>query len=178
MLRSDLRNLKKISFVGSPAVGKTTMLKLLSNITIDRMYLPTHGLDLKTVKLDDYILRVWDFGGQGQYLRSYSGDHLLGSDVLFIVTDSSPRNVLNSRELINYSTHFVDEDCPIVAIANKQDLRKSDGRMDPKRVEDILQVKTYGLTAIDPNQREKLIDIIRKELNQVVVRRRIKEIEI
>jgi len=177
MLRSELDRLVKISLIGQPAVGKTTMLKLLSQNVIDRIYLPTHGLDLKTVKFDNYILKVWDFGGQGAYFKC-SRDHLLGSDLLFVVTDSSPRNVLNSRELINYATHFIGKDCPIVAIANKQDLVKKDGRMSPDRVEDLLQVKTIGLTAIDPKERIRLVEIIRKELNHIAIRRRLKEIEL
>jgi small GTP-binding protein len=177
MLRSELDRLVKISLIGQPAVGKTTMLKLLSQNVIDRIYLPTHGLDLKTVKFDNFILKVWDFGGQGAYFKC-SRDHLLGSDLLFVVTDSSPRNVLNSRELINYATHFIGKDCPIVAIANKQDLVKKDGRMSPDRVEDLLQVKTIGLTAIDPKERIRLVEIIRKELNHIAIRRRLKEIEL
>ena len=154
------------------------MLRLLSKDTISKFYFPTHGFDLKTIKLDDYNIKVWDMGGQGQYLKAYSRDYLIGSDILFVVTDSTPRNVLNSRELINYATHFIDKDCPIVAIANKQDLKKNNGRMTPERVEDILHVKTYGLTAINPTERIKLTDIIRKELNQIIIRRRLKKDEL
>lgn len=175
MLSSELHNLFKVSLIGSPAVGKTTILKLLSKNTIDRLYLPTHGFDLKTIKLDSFTIKVWDFGGQNSYLRSYSSDHLLGSDLLFVVTDSSPRNVLKSRELINYATHFIDNDCPIIALANKQDLIKNDGRLGPEKVEDVLQVKTYGLVAINPSERSKLLNIIKKELDKISINRRMRE---
>ena len=178
MLSSEISKLMKVTFIGSPAVGKTTMLRLLSKDMIDKFYFPTHGFDLKTIKLDDYHIRIWDFGGQHSYFKTYSRDYLLGSDVIFAVTDSTPRNVLNTRELINYATHFVDKDCPVVAIANKQDLKKNDGRMTPKRVEDVLHVKTYGLTAINPNERITLMEIIRKELNQIVTRRSLKKDEL
>ncbi len=164
--------------MGAPAVGKTTMLRLLSKDVIEKMYFPTHGFDLKTIKLDGYHVKLWDFGGQQSYLKTYSRDYLLGSDVIFVVTDSTPRNVLNSRELINYAAHFVDQDCPIIAIANKQDLTKNNGRMTPERVEQILHVKTYGLTAINPTERSKLMEIIRKELNKIVIRKRSKKDEI
>ena len=175
MLSSEISKLVKLSFIGSPAVGKTTMLKLLSEQTIDRIYIPTHGLDLKTVKLEDYYLRVWDLAGQNSYLRTYSKDYLLGSDLIFIVTDSTPRNVLNSRELINYACHFVGKECPIIAIANKQDLVEAEGRMDVKRVEDILHCKTYGLTAINPSERINLLSIIKKELDKIAKRRSVKD---
>ncbi|MFX0046639.1 MAG: ADP-ribosylation factor-like protein [Candidatus Hermodarchaeota archaeon] len=178
MLSSEISKLMKVTFIGSPAVGKTTMLRLLSKDIIEKFYFPTHGFDLKTIKLDDYHVRIWDFGGQKSYLKTYSRDYLLGSDVIFVVTDSTPRNVLNSRELINYAAHFIDQDCPIIAIANKQDLKKNDGRMTPKRVEDVLHVKTYGLTAIDPTERFKLMEIIRKELNKIIIRRRSKKDEL
>ena len=49
--------------------------------------------------------------------------------------------------------------------------------MEVKRVQNVLHVKTYGLTAIDPSEREKLINIIKNELNKVAKRRGLKEIE-
>ncbi len=171
MLSTELNKLVKISFIGHPAVGKTSMLKLLSKNTIDRIYLPTHGFDLKTVKIESFTLKIWDLAGQSSYLKAYSKDHLLGSDIVIVVTDSTPRNVLRSRELINYATHFVEKECPIIAIANKQDLQRTDGRMDPERVREILKVQTYGLTAINPAERINLINIIRKELEQVAIKR-------
>ena len=174
MLSSEIDKLVKITLIGYPATGKTTLAKLLSENEINQLYFPTHGLDLKTVKFDDYILRVWDLGGQSTYLKTYSKDYLLGSDIIFVVTDSTPRNVLGSRDLINYACHFVGKECPIIAIANKQDLVKNDGRMDHKRVEDILHIKTYGLSAINPSERMKLMYIIKKELNKIVIRRRLK----
>lgn len=178
MINSDLDDLVKIAIIGHPAVGKTTVLKLLSQKIIDKMYLPTQGFDLKTVKFGKYNLKVWDFGGQKAYIKMYLNSYLKGSDLVFVVTDSTPINILTSRELIDYAMQFVDEDCPIIAIANKQDLCEHDGRMSAERVEGVLHVKTYGLTAISPSERVKLINIIEKELNQVLVRRRLKEIEI
>ncbi|MHA1291266.1 MAG: ADP-ribosylation factor-like protein [Promethearchaeota archaeon] len=168
-------NLVKISIIGHPAVGKTTMLKLLAENTINRIYFPTQGFDLKTVKFGKFNLRVWDFGGQKSYLKAYLKDYLLGSDIVFVVTDSTPRNVLTSKELIDITNKIIDDDCPIIAIANKQDLCKTDGRMDHKRVESILRVKTIGLIAIRKSDRKKLLNLIESELNQVLIRRRMKE---
>jgi len=178
-MNSNIENLVKISIVGHPAVGKTTILKLLSQNSLNNQkYLPTQGFDLKTVKLGNFKLNVWDFGGQKAYLKTYLADYLLGSDIIFIVTDSTPRNVLTSKELIAHSNKIIGNECPIIAIANKQDLVKTDGRLSADRVENVLQVKTHGLTAIKSSERSKMMDIIKGELNQVVIRRTLAESEI
>ncbi|MBD3341325.1 MAG: GTP-binding protein [Candidatus Lokiarchaeota archaeon] len=174
---SKINNLAKVSLIGAPAVGKTTMLKLLSQTKIDKIYLPTQGFDLKTVSCNNMDLKVWDFGGQRAYLN-YLEEYLLGSDLVFIVTDSTPKNVLKSKQLVDMAKKIVEEDCPIIAIANKQDLCKDDGRMDQKRVQDVLHTKTYGLTAINSSERDKLMRIIEKELNHAIVRKEMKTIEI
>lgn len=176
MKNSSINDNLKISFIGHPAVGKTTILKLLSQKTIDRKYLPTQGFDLKTVKFDKFHLKLWDFGGQKAYLKMYLKDYLRGSDLVFVVTDSTPRNVLTSREMVDHASQLVeDDDCPIIAIANKQDLVDKDGRMSAERVENVLRVKTLGLTAIKRSERKKLMNRIKKELNHVLIRRRLKE---
>jgi len=177
MINSEINDLVKISIIGHPAVGKTTILKLLSENTIDKLYFPTQGFDLKTVNLENYNLRVWDFGGQTAYLN-YLEEYLKGSDLIVVVSDSTPRNVLNTRKLIETADNIVGEECPIIAIANKQDLCKNDGRMERDMVENLLRVKTFGLSAIKPEERIKLTNIIKNELNHVLIRKRLKENEI
>ncbi len=174
MKNSNIDELVKISLIGQPAVGKTTILKLLSQKTIEKMYIPTQGFDLNTVKFGKFKLRVWDFGGQTAY-QTYLKDYLRGSDIVFIVTDSSPRNVLTSKQLIDCANETVDEDCPIIAIANKQDLCEKDGRMNSERVENVLKTRTIGLTAIKRSERKNLMNFIKNELNQVLIRRRSNE---
>ncbi|MHA1149960.1 MAG: ADP-ribosylation factor-like protein [Promethearchaeota archaeon] len=175
MSNSNPNELVKISFIGAPAVGKTTILKLLSEKTIDKTYIPTMGLDQKTVKFGKFNLKVWDFGGQKAYIKMYLPNYLMGSDIVFVVTDSTARNVLTSRELIDFSRDIIGEDCPIIAIANKQDLLEADGRMDPERVSNVLCVDTVGLTAIKRSERKRFLNYIKKELNKVLIRKRLEE---
>jgi len=61
----------KISFVGSPAVGKTTLMKLLTQRQIEKKYNPTQGFDLGTMEFEGIKLKIWDFGGQKAYLKHY-----------------------------------------------------------------------------------------------------------
>ncbi|MGV9173779.1 MAG: ADP-ribosylation factor-like protein, partial [Promethearchaeia archaeon] len=119
MESSQINDLAKISLIGQPGVGKTTMMKLIAEKEINKVYLPTQGFDLKTVKFGNYNLKVWDFGGQKNYLKRYMKEYLIGTDLVFVVTDSSPRNVLTSRELIDFTNNIVGSECKIVAVANK-----------------------------------------------------------
>ena len=171
MSNSNLNDLVKISFVGSPAVGKTTILKLLSDKTIDRTYIPTMGLDQKTVKFGKFALKIWDFGGQKAFIKMYLPQYLKGSDLVFIVTDSSPRNVLTSKELIDMSKEIVGDECPIYGIANKQDLCQKEGRMDAETVGNVLKIDTVGLTAIKRSERKRFLNYIKDELKKVLKRR-------
>ena len=171
MIGSNINNLVKVSLIGHPAVGKTTILKLLSDRVINKIYLPTQGFDLKTVEFDGIRMKIWDFGGQKAYLNLYLKDYLLGSDMVLIVTDSSSKNVFTSRALIDIADEIVGSECPIIAIANKQDLVKKNGHLTVNKVEHVLDVKTYGLVAIDPSERTKLINILKSELKKVVMRR-------
>jgi len=126
MLRSTLIDETiKVSIIGFPAVGKTTMTKMLAQKETTKRYVPTAGFDLKTVEFGPYRLKIWDFGGQKNYMNKYLEDFIIGSDLIFIVTDSTPKNVLNSRELIDHAREIVEDDCPIIAIANKQDLEEA-----------------------------------------------------
>ncbi|MBY8981856.1 MAG: GTP-binding protein [Candidatus Lokiarchaeota archaeon] len=163
----------KVSIIGYPAVGKTTIVKMLSQKEITKKYIPTAGFDLKTVKFGTYKLKVWDFGGQTHYIKTYLKDFILGSDLIFVVTDSTPKNVLNSRHLVYEAKDIMLNDCPIIAIANKQDLCKKDGRMDFRRVEYLLHTKTIGLTATNSEERRNLMQTIENELNQVLKRKRL-----
>ena len=49
----------------------------------------------------------------------------------------------------------------VVALANKQDIQ---GHFTANRVENVLQVPTYAITAIEPREREKLYYILVQEL--------------
>jgi small GTP-binding protein len=153
----------KISIIGVPAVGKTTLMKLIRGQLISRQYKPTQGFALGSTKCDDKNIKIWDFGGQKAYLKQHLAKYIHGSDLIFVVTDSTPKNVLTTKELIEYCQSLT-EDAQFVAIANKQDLP---GHMNPERVNDVLQIPTYGMVAIDRNNQKIMRGLINSLMNQV-----------
>jgi len=159
----------KISIIGTPAVGKTTLTKLMRGQQISGTYQPTMGFNLGVAEIDGNNVRIWDFGGQKAYLKQHLTKYVQGSDIIFVVTDSTPKNVLTTKELLEHSKSLVEDSCEMVAIANKQDLQ---GHMSPKRIEDVLQIPTYPMVAIDGANHDLMVQLIGTLMNHVQARKR------
>jgi small GTP-binding protein len=150
------RNLKtKISLVGFSGVGKTTTTKLICASQIPSVHIPTITGKISTVKIGKLYFHLWDFAGQEQFSYLWN-DFILGSDAVLIITDSTLENVEKSKFFIE----LIKEHAPyahIAVIGNKQDLSDA---LSIEKIEEILGLKTYSMVAIDPNNRDKMIQIV------------------
>ncbi|MBY8991700.1 MAG: GTP-binding protein [Candidatus Lokiarchaeota archaeon] len=150
------RNLKtKISLVGFSGVGKTTTTNLICADEIPSVHIPTITGKISTVKIGKLYFHLWDFAGQEQFSYLWN-DFILGSDAVLIITNSSLENVEKSKFFIE----LIKEHAPyahIAVIGNKQDLPEA---LNIDKIQEILGVKTYSMVAIDPVNRERMIQII------------------
>ncbi len=150
------RNLKtKISLVGFSGVGKTTSTKLICATEIPSVHIPTITGKISTIKIGKLYFHLWDFAGQEQFSYLWN-DFILGSDAVLIITDSTLENVEKSRFFIE----LLKDHAPYAhtaIIGNKQDLPDA---LNVGKIEEILGIKTYSMVAIDPNNRDKMIQII------------------
>nr|MDO8089770.1 ADP-ribosylation factor-like protein [Candidatus Sigynarchaeota archaeon] len=154
---------EKVAFIGLPSVGKTSIITLLSENRTVTNYDPTIGVNFGFVTLGECEVSLFDIAGQDRFRFLWNG-FMRGAKVIFVVTDSTPKNVLNTRKIIE---EFCNKPNSIVlAIANKQDLP---GAMKPSQVEDLLNVKTYGMVAINPRKRTKMYHILREALEQIII---------
>ncbi len=148
----------KIALVGEGGVGKTTTLRLLLGETPPTQYVPTIALNLETVeniRFGSYSLVIWDFAGQERF-RTLWKFYFHGADVIFLVTDSSLRNVLISKDILKLIRRDAPK-VPIFAIANKQDKPEA---MKPEIIQKILGVPTYPMVAIDVAKRNYMLQIL------------------
>ncbi len=148
----------KIALVGEGGTGKTTTLNLLLGETPPLQYVPTIALNLETVeniRFGNYSLVLWDFAGQ-QRFRTLWRFYFHGADVIFLVCDSSLRNVIISKDILKLIRRDAPK-VPVFALANKQDLPNA---MKPEVVQKILGVPTYPMVAIDKNRRDEMLGIL------------------
>jgi small GTP-binding protein len=141
----------KVALMGSGYAGKSTIIKLLTD-KVEKLktnYQPTCGMDCGTITLDDVTkITLVEMGGQTHFEFMWP-DLLRGSKMVVVVTESTPKAVLKTRQLLHKYKEQL-KGMQIIAIANKQDLP---GSMKPESVQDLLGVPTYGMVAVDPKQR-------------------------
>jgi small GTP-binding protein len=152
----------KVSILGFSGVGKTSLTKLIENEIVPDDHVPTIWAEVDEFQ-DDHngFLRIWDYAGQEKF-RSMWEKFLDGSDMVFIVTDSTEKNVLQSVKLLD----FIKQKCPnaaICVIANKQDLPEA--LPLPDIVEKFGGIDIYPMVAKDRQNREYILTIFAKTLN-------------
>ena len=156
----------KIALVGEGGVGKTTTLHLLLGDTPPLQYVPTIALNLETVeniRFGNYSLVLWDFAGQ-QRFRTLWRFYFHGADVIFLVCDSTLRNVIISKDILKLIKRDAPK-VPVFVIANKQDKPNA---MKPEVVQKILGIPTYPMVAIDKARRDEMLRILMTAASQYV----------
>ena len=150
----------KVCFLGDSGVGKSSLISLLQGRNISKERKPTIGLEIESSQLNPFgKISIWDFGGQERFKFMWQ-DFLRGAGLAVLVTDSTEENVQKAKEIINRFSRHVG--AKIIAIANKQDIP---GSLNEAEVQKRLGgVKTYGMSAIRTELRQRMQDILDYEL--------------
>jgi small GTP-binding protein len=148
----------KIALVGEGGVGKTTTLHLLMGRRPPTQYIPTIALAMEVfenIRFANYSLVLWDFAGQERFRKLWKL-YFQGADIVFLLTDSTLRNILLSKDMFQMIRRDAPH-VPIIVIANKQDLPNA---LDPSIIERIIGAETYPLVAIDMAYRNNLLKLL------------------
>ncbi|MHA1146258.1 MAG: GTP-binding protein [Candidatus Helarchaeota archaeon] len=133
----------KLIIIGDPAVGKTSLINRFVEEQFAPEYKETIGTSIlrKTITLDDNEISftLWDIAGQERW-TDMRHVYYLGSHGCFCVYDIT--RPITAQHIENYwypdLRNFVKK-CPIVLIANKDDMSPALKRVDPETGEDIAQ---------------------------------------
>lgn len=150
---------KKICFIGEQNVGKSSLLSLLQGREVQKERVPTVGLEVEDSVLNGKKCSIWDLGGQKRFKFMWQ-DFLKGAGLAVIICDSTEKNVKQTKEIFNRFERTLGT--KIIAIANKQDLP---GRLSAQEVQKRLGgLKTYGMSALRPELRERMKEILEYEI--------------
>ena len=150
---------QKIWIIGEGGVGKTSLLSLLQGRDVPQERIPTVGLDVEDSLLNGKNCSIWDLGGQKRFKFMWQ-DFLRGAGLAVIVCDSTKENVEKTKEI--YDRFERSLGTKIIAIANKQDLP---GALTAQEVQKKLGgLKTYGMSAIRPELRQRMKEILEYEI--------------
>lgn len=149
----------KVSFVGSGGVGKSTLLRLLfGKEPAPGGYVPTINVAVdssETIQFGTFLVTVWDFAGQAVFQDLWAF-YFSGTDVIFLITDSSFRNVMQTKSLLRTIKKEAPA-VPLFIIANKQDLPES---MQGEKIKRLLGAPTFPMVATDKARREEFIRLM------------------
>jgi ADP-ribosylation factor related protein 1 len=149
----------KISFVGSGGVGKSTLLRLLfGKEPAPGGYVPTINVAVdssETIQFGTFLVTIWDFAGQAVFQDLWSF-YFSGTDVIFLITDSSFRNVMQTKSLLRNIRKEAPA-VPLFIMANKQDLPES---MKAEKIKRLLGAPTFPMVATDKSRREEFIRLM------------------
>ena len=150
----------KICIVGEGGVGKSSLLSLLQGKEVLKERDPTIGLEVDESVLNGRKCSIWDLAGQERFKFMWQ-DFLRGAGLTVLVCDSTRDNVAQTKRIYDRFERTLGT--KIIAIANKQDLP---GALSAREVQKKLGgLKTYGMSAIRPELRERMKEILEYEIS-------------
>jgi len=126
--RNEVKQTFKVSVVGAPSVGKTSLIRKIIYDQFDHNVDTTLGVDIETVavKLGGRLVKLifWDTAGQEQF-NSLTFNHVRGSNAVLTVFDlSRPQETLKCARKHLLSAPL--DDALVFLVGNKSDLVKDE----------------------------------------------------
>jgi small GTP-binding protein len=116
--KKDVRML----MVGLDASGKTTVLyNLKTGETIKTI--PTIGFNVESLDYKGLNFTVWDIGGQYAIRKLWKHYYNNSDGIIFVIDSADVERIEEAVEELRYLMNEEElKDCPLLIIANKQDL--------------------------------------------------------
>lgn len=133
---------QRVLVLGLDNSGKTTVLNQLLHEPIDKIQ-PTIGFQIKTLKLSNKVLQMWDIGGQ-KTLRPFWFNYFEKTDYLIWVIDILDNRLMESLNLLQEIVRENDRinlQFEVFILLNKVDLLPPDEHGPDSLLETVDHVK-------------------------------------
>jgi len=151
----------KIALAGFKSVGKTTIAKLISSDPSNPVLEPALKGEVYPLNIKNLEFDLWDFIGEENLLFLWP-KYLNDSDVIIIVTDSTPKIVEKSKFFID----LIQKDIPsakFAIVANMQDTEEAVKLDELRKLFGFCQI--YGMVAKDSTNRDFMVTVVMDILN-------------
>jgi small GTP-binding protein len=130
----------KVCLVGDSGVGKSSLIKRLTQGTFDERYIPTAGTSVTKIEFEfpdkdgeTFLLEmdIWDISGQKSFLRFLKEDYFRKARMVVAVCDVSRSETLYSLEGWIQDAREISQDILVQLVGNKSDSLHNVIRYDP-----------------------------------------------
>lgn len=115
----------KIVIIGDGNVGKTSLVKKLTNETFNNNYIPTLGVQVTNFDfmVDDKKIsfNIWDCAGVKQYQGLADGYYIKADAFVFVIDMSDVETYHNLKKWVLKAKKY-GNDIPFIIIGNKKDI--------------------------------------------------------
>lgn len=137
----DALLMKKVCMLGSPAVGKTSLVRRFVESIFDDRYLTTVGVKIERKRVSvggrEIIFVLWDLSGHDE-LAQPKPSHLRGASGFILVADGCRRVTAQRAVAIQQWAASIAGPVPVVVALNKADL-KSEWEIGQPEIEELGQ---------------------------------------
>lgn len=151
----------KISIVGYDMVGKTSICELIKGANLPEKYIETTNMEKFHSKLFGIPILLWDIPDSGDLNNERMwANFIKGSDGVILVLDSTEKNAVESKAMIQLTDEIVPH-AELLVVANKQDVQ---GALSPEELENILLCNVFPFSANNSANSE----IIQKQVAELL----------
>ena len=139
----------RLLLLGLDNAGKTTILRKFCGERTDTIE-PTLGFNIQSITHQNYILNIWDVGGQ-KTIRAYWRNYFEQTDGLIWVVDSTDTTLERIQtcrdELFQLLRQEKLAGVSLLILANKQDCasENSNAALSVERIADLLQLHSSDI---------------------------------
>jgi small GTP-binding protein len=125
------KKLPKIFVFGLDRAGKTFLSNFLITKTIETVYKPTLGFDIKNLTISDFGFQIWDAPGQRGFRKLWSKGYKDADMLMYVVdTADSERFEESRQEFDTVIKNIKDQKLPILFCYHKMDLPEAQANLE------------------------------------------------